>query len=82
MRFFKYEPGKLGAIDARTRPLRRQLPRDGGVPGLCDRKYDKQIVRKLNKMMREGEYKKEAFQKLTGKTLEQLGTEWRATLGG
>ena len=45
-------------------------------------KYDKDIVRKLNKMMREGEYKKEVFQKLTGKTLEQLGEEWRESLGG
>ena len=43
-------------------------------------KYDKDIVRRLNKMMREGENKKEVFQKLTGKTLEQLGEEWRATL--
>ena len=45
-------------------------------------KYDKQIVGKLNKRMREGEYKSEIFKKLTGKTLEQLGEEWRATLGG
>jgi hypothetical protein len=45
-------------------------------------KYDKDIVRKLNKMMREGEYKKEVFQQITGKSLEQLGDEWRATLGG
>ena len=43
-------------------------------------KYDKQIVRKLNKTMREGEYKEEAFKTLTGKTVEELDKEWRATL--
>jgi hypothetical protein len=42
--------------------------------------YDKQIVLKLNRLMREGRYKKEAFKELTGKTLEELDEEWRGTL--
>jgi hypothetical protein len=33
-------------------------------------------------MMREGEYKEEAFKTLTGKTVQELDKEWRASLGG
>ena len=41
-------------------------------------KYDKQLVQKLNKVMREGRYKKEIFKELTGKSLEELDKEWRS----
>jgi hypothetical protein len=43
-------------------------------------KYDKQLVLKLNTLMREGRYKEEIFHELTGKGLEELDKEWRATL--
>ena len=82
VRFFKYEPGKLGRIDARRARYDGSYRVTAAFLAYVTAKYDKQIVRKLNKMMCAGEFKKEAFQKLTGKTLEQLGTEWRATLGG
>ncbi|MGH7168899.1 MAG: basic secretory protein-like protein [Gemmataceae bacterium] len=81
VRFFKYEPGKLGRINARRARYDGSYRVTAAFLAYVSEKYDKQIVRKLNKMMRAGEYKKEAFQKLTGKTLEQLGTEWQATLG-
>ena len=42
-------------------------------------KYDKQIVCKLNKLMREGKYKEEAFKELTGKPVQELGEESRTT---
>jgi hypothetical protein len=80
VRFFKYEPGKLGRISPRRARYDGSYRVTAAFLAYLTEKYDKQIVRKLNKMMREGEYKKEAFQKWTGKTLEQLGTEWRATL--
>jgi hypothetical protein len=81
IRFFKYEPGKLGRIDPRRARYDGSYRVTAAFLAYLTEKYDKQIVRKLNKMMREGEYKKEIFQKLTGKALEQLGEEWRATLG-
>lgn len=81
IRFFKYEPGKLGRINPRRARYDGSYRVSAAFLAYLTKKYDKQIVRKLNKMMREGEYKKEVFQKLTGKTLEQLGEEWRATLG-
>lgn len=82
IRFFKYEPGNLGPIDAKRARYDDSYRVTAAFLAYLTKKYDKEIVRKLNKLMREGEYKKEVFQKLTGKTLEQLGTEWRATLGG
>ena len=44
------------------------------------RKYDKQLVLKLNKAMREGRYKKEIFKEVTGKSLEELDMEWITAL--
>jgi Peptidase of plants and bacteria len=43
-------------------------------------KYDKDIVRKLNRAMREGRYEEGIFQQITGKTVRELDEEWRATL--
>ena len=81
IRFFKYEPGKLGRISPRRARYDGSYRVTAAFLAYLTEKYDKQIVRKLNKLMRDGEYKKEVFQKLTGKTLEELGEEWRATLG-
>jgi hypothetical protein len=82
VRFFKYEPGKL-------RPLRPNQARYNGsyrvTAAFLDfltEKYDKEIVRKLNQAMREGEYKEELFKALTKKTLQELNDEWKKSLGG
>jgi hypothetical protein len=80
IRFFKYEPGRLGRINPRSARYDGSYRVTAAFLAYLTEKYDKHIVRKLNKMMRDGEYKKEVFQKLTGKTLEQLGEEWRASL--
>ena len=82
VRFIKYEPGKLGRIDPTRARYDDSYRVTAAFLAYLSEKYDKDIVRKLNKMMREGEYKKEVFSKWTGKTLEQLGADWRATLGG
>lgn len=82
IRFFKYEPGKLGRINPRRARYDGSYRVSAAFLAYLTEKYDKDIVRKLNKMMRQGEYKKELFQKWTGKTLEQLGEEWRTTLVG
>lgn len=80
VRFFKYEPGKLGRLNPRRARYDGSYRVTAAFLAYLTDKYDKQIVRKLNKLMRDGEYKQEAFQKLTGKSLEQLGADWRATL--
>jgi hypothetical protein len=43
-------------------------------------KYDEQLIVKLNAACREGRYTDAIWQQLTGKTLEQLGQEWKASL--
>jgi hypothetical protein len=43
-------------------------------------KYDKELVRKLNAAMRRGEYAPEIWQRLTKKTVQQLGDEWKESL--
>jgi hypothetical protein len=80
IRFFKYEPGKLGPISARRAHYDGSFRVTAAFLAYLTEKYDKQIVRKLNKMMREGEYKEDSFKILTGKTVRELDKEWRATL--
>ncbi len=82
VRFFKYEPGRLGRISPQRAHYDGSYRVTAAFLAYLTEKYDKEVVRKLNKMMREGEYKKEIFQKWTGKSLEQLDEEWRATLTG
>jgi len=82
IRFFKYEPGKLGPIDVPRAHYNGSYRVTAAFLAYLTAKYDKQIVNKLNKMMREGEYKEEVFKALTGKTIQQLDKEWRALIGG
>ena len=42
--------------------------------------YDKDIVRKLNRALREGRYQEGLFRQITGKTVQELDDEWRASL--
>ena len=80
VRFFKYEPGKIGPIDARTARYDRSYRTTAAFLAYLSEKYDPSIVLKLNDLMRRGEYKEEAFRELTGKPVGELDEEWRATL--
>ena len=82
VRFFKYEPGKLGQIDPNRAHYNGSYRTTAAFLAYLTNKYDKQIVRKLNAMMREGKYTNDAFRQLTGKTEKELDEEWRATLPG
>lgn len=80
VRFFKWEPVK-------PQPLTRSRARYDGsyritaafLAYLVDQ-HDKEFVRKLNTIIREGKYQEETFKELTGKTLQELGEEWKSTL--
>jgi Peptidase of plants and bacteria len=80
IRFFKFEPGKIGRIDPERAHYNGSYRVTAAFLAYTTDKYDKGLVQKLNKVMREGRYKKEIFQELTGKNLEDLDKEWRATL--
>ena len=80
VRFFKYEPGNLGRIDPDRAHYNRSYRVTAAFLAYLAETYDPQIVRKLNTIMREGHYRTEVFQELTGKTVEELDAQWRATL--
>jgi hypothetical protein len=81
IRFFKFEPpAKLGSIDPANAHYNDSYRVTARFLAYLTKKYDKDIVLKLNKLMREGNYKEEVFKELTGKDLKALDEEWRATL--
>jgi hypothetical protein len=80
VRFFKYEPGKLGRIDPDRAHYNRSYRVTAAFLAYLAETYDRQIVLKLNTIMRTGDYRPEVFQELTGKTVEELDVEWRANL--
>jgi Peptidase of plants and bacteria len=80
VRFFKFEPGKLGRIDPKRAHYDGSYRTTAAFLAYVTDKYDKHLVQKLNAMMREGKYTKDAFKQLTGKTETELDEEWRATL--
>ena len=80
VRFFKYEPGKIGPINVARARYDRSYRVTAAFLNYVAEKYDKALVLKLNKAMREGAYKEEIFKELTGKTVQELDEEWRASM--
>jgi hypothetical protein len=80
IRFFKYEPGKIGKINAERARYNGSYRVTAAFLAYVSDKHDKQLVRKLNQAMREGEYREEIWKALTKKTVQELDTEWRETL--
>jgi hypothetical protein len=80
LRFFKYEPGKLGRINAARAHYNDAYRTSAAFLAFVGIKYDKKLVRKLNSLLRAGTYSDDDFERLTGKNLKQLEKEWRATL--
>jgi hypothetical protein len=80
VRFFQYEPGKLGTINARRARYDGSYRVTAAFLAYVTEKHDKEVVRKLNAALRAGEYKDELFKEYTGKTVKELDEEWRASL--
>ena len=78
-RFFKYEPGKIGKL-ARDPHFDGSYRTSAAFLNFVTEKYDKDLVKKVNKSMREEEYREEIWRTLTKKTLKELDEEWRASL--
>ena len=79
VRFFKYEPGKIGRIRADSH-FDGSYRTTAAFLNFAAEKYDKQLVKKVNKAMREGEYREEIWKVLTKKTVKELDEEWRASM--
>jgi hypothetical protein len=80
IRFFKFEPGKLGRIDPKRARYDGSYRVTAAFLAYVSSRYNKDLVRRLNQRLREGEYREEIWKELTRKTLKELGEEWRASL--
>jgi hypothetical protein len=81
IRWFLYEPETRGAeITARNLDRAKydaSYRITGNFLNWVTLKYDPEIVRKLNAAAREGSYREELWKDYTGKTVQELGDEWR-----
>jgi hypothetical protein len=84
VRFFIYEPGKAGRMNPDRSHYNGNYRVTATFLNYVTEKYDKNLVKKLNAAMRQGKYKEkdELFKDYTGKTVEELDEEWRASLKG
>jgi hypothetical protein len=81
IRWFLYEPETRGAEITKRNISRARYDGNYRITGnflnWVTEKYDKEIVRKLNAAAREGKYSEELWKLHTGKTVQELGDEWK-----
>lgn len=82
VRFFKFEPGKLGRVDPNTARYNGSYRTSASFLAFVVAKYDAQAVLKINAALRDREvtYSDALFERLTGKTVQELEAEWRKAL--
>lgn len=82
VRFFKFEPGKLGRVDPNTARYNGSYRTSASFLAFVVAKYDAQAVLKINAALRDREvvYTDALFERLTGKTVQELEAEWRKAL--
>ena len=80
VRFFVFEPGKVGPVNPARARYDASYRTTAAFLAYVAEKFDREIVLKLNKAMREGTYQEALFKEITGKTVQELGEEWRASL--
>jgi hypothetical protein len=84
IRWFLYEPETRGAeVTARNIARARydsSYRISGNFLNWVTETYDRNIVRKLNAAARRSRYNEELWKKATGRTLKELGDEWKQSL--
>ncbi|MDR3621394.1 MAG: basic secretory protein-like protein [Paludisphaera borealis] len=80
IRFFQYEPANIGRLNPKTARYDGNYRVSARFLAYVSEKYDKDLVLKLNRAMREGSYTENLFKQFTGKTVQELGEEWRGSL--
>jgi hypothetical protein len=80
IRFYRYEPGKLRKLKPEQAKYDGSYQTTARFLDFVSTKYDKELVRKLNAAMREGKYQDTLWKDITGKTVVELGQEWKASL--
>ncbi len=82
VRFFHYEPGpNIGRFNPRRASYRDGYRTTARFLAWAEKAHDKDLVRKLNQALREGEYKDELFKDYTGQTLDDLWAEFLKAQG-
>ncbi|WP_337175664.1 basic secretory protein-like protein [Paludisphaera sp.] len=82
VRFVLYEPENIGGINADRARYDQSYRVTARFLGYIVEKHDPDFVLKLNRAMREGKYSDDIFKESTGKTMEELGAEWKESLKG
>jgi len=81
IRWFLYEPEAKGAEITERNLSRAKYDASYRITGnflnWVTQRHDGEIVRKLNAAAREGKYTEQLWKDWTGKTLQELGDEWR-----
>jgi hypothetical protein len=80
IRFIKYEPENIGKLNVNTAKYNGSYRVSARFLAYVADKYDKELVRKLNRALREKSYSEAMWKDLTGKALTELGEEWVAGL--
>lgn len=80
VRFVLYEPQNIGPIDADDARYDQSYRVTARFLDYIVKTYDPDFVLKINRAMREGKYSDDLFKQATGKTKEELGAEWKASL--
>jgi hypothetical protein len=81
IRWFLYEPQSKGAEITARNISRAKYDANYRITGnfinWVTEKYDRDIVRKLNAAARDGKYTDDLWKTYTGKTVQELGDEWK-----
>jgi hypothetical protein len=84
IRWFLYEPETRGAEVTGRNIARARYDSSYRISGnflnWVTETYDRDIVRKLNAAARRSRYNEELWKKATGRTLQELGDEWKQSL--
>ena len=84
IRWFLYEPETRGAEVTSRNIARARYDSSYRISGnflnWLTKTYDKNIVRKLNAAARQGRYNEQLWKKATGRTVQELGDEWKRNL--
>jgi hypothetical protein len=82
IRWYLYEPQKRGAEIRNPAKVKYDdsYRVSANFLNWATNKYDKDLVMKLNAALRQGKYEEELWKQLTGKTIAELGEEWKASL--
>ncbi len=80
VRFWKYEPGKAGKVNAERAKYDGSYRTTAAFLAFASEKYDAKLVTKLNAVLRDGKYDAKVWKEITGKTVEELDRQWRESL--